>query len=266
MLKNYLLPTKKFLIPFCCIIFCFSACSEDNSDFPMEGLTIQDELNIASRIHDIILADEYYPVLDREIYTSTYDYLDEKINTLTNCELVEHRSNYDWMIHILDNETGTNAFAIPGGYIYFDKGLLKKIDSEASFMNLLANEIAYADKGFVRAKLEARYGLSILIDLALGSMIGNESELLGILYGTPYDVEVVEQADAYMLQLACDKNYDAAYLKDFFIDQSCSITWLDTHPTDSLDKRVNNISQFDCVNDSTSISGNDPYIDFKNTF
>lgn len=237
----------------------------DEANLLEEDLTIEDERNIASRIHNIILDDQYYPVLDSEIYIEAYDYLTQKINILTNCELVEHRDDYEWTIYILDNETGTNAFATPGGYIYFDKGLLKAIDSEASFMNLLANEIAYADKGFVRAKLEARYGLSILIDLALGSMVGNESELLGILYDTPYNVAVAEQADAYMLELACDKNYDAAHLKDFFINQNY-ITWLQTHPTDSLDKRVSNISQFNCVNDSTSISGNDPYISFKDTF
>jgi len=244
MIKNYLSTNSTLLLICFILVSVFSACAGED-DIPDMELTLSDELDIATRIHDIITSDANFEILS--LNQEADFYLKEKIALLTQCELVENDA-FDWQIFVIDSE-GTNAFTIPGGYIYFDKGLLKVINSEASFMNLLANEISYADKGFARAKLEANYGLSLLFDLAIGSIIDIESELLTTLYNQAYTSEVAAKADDYMVALACEKGYAPSQLSSFLniLDQNdMLIEWLDTHPTNSLAERIDDIESYNC--------------------
>ena len=180
MIKNYLSKSNTLILICCIFVFVFSACEEN--EIPDMNLTLSDEVDIATRIHDIIISNTNYDILS--LNQEAENYLEEKVGILTECELVEHDA-FDWKLFVIDSEN-TNAFTIPGGYIYFDKGLLEIIDSEGAFMNLLANEISYADKGFARAKLEAHYGLSLLFDLAIGSTVDIGNDLLNTLYKKAY--------------------------------------------------------------------------------
>lgn len=261
MLYNYLLKTKQLLFICCVCALTFSSCGVADELPQIMELTAEDRRNIADRIFDIINLNENYDVLDRTEYADAYEYLDNTIDFLTDSDLLAHQTDYNWKIHILNDEEGTNAFTTPGGYIYFDLGLLKEIESETVFMHLVANEISYADKGFISQKLQDNYGLQILLDLALGSTVETAEELLGTLYNEAFDVATVEQADDFMLELACEKGQDAGFLRDFFASHSM-ITWLDTHPTEMLDTRLNYIYSYECATiDSIAISTND-YTDF----
>lgn len=224
-------------------------------------LTVEDRQNIADSILDLITADENYEILDRDEYAGAYEYLDNYVNFITNSAILTHRTNYNWKVHIINDDEGTNAFTTPGGYIYFDKGLLKAINSEAAFMHLLANEIAYADKGFVSQKLQDNYGLQLLLDLALDSTVETAEELLNTLYNQPFNQNNVEEADNFMLELACEKDYDAELFK-WFLQNNSTITWIDVHSTESLDERLSFIRDYDCATlDSLSIAI-DTYGDF----
>lgn len=259
MLRINLLNNTLFLIV-CTIISLFSSCNKSDEIPITNELNLSDEVNIAMRIHDIIVANEDYNVLT--INESAENYLKNKIEILTECQLVEHHT-YDWKVFVMDSEN-TNAFTIPGGYIYFDKGLLKVIDSEASFMNLLANEVGYADKGYANAKLQDSYGLSLLFDLALGSTLNVENELLNTLYNQAYTSDIVEEADDYMLGLACEKGYDPAKLSGFLNTLEVNdmlVDWLDTHPTNSLTDRIENFENYNCDIQNTTFD--DPYSAFK---
>jgi len=263
MIQNYLLKTKQLLLLGCICSFIFSACNADIELPQVMELTVEDRQNIANRILEIITANETYEILDRDEYAEAYQYLDNSVGFLTDSELLTNRNNYNWKVHIINDDEGTNAFATPGGYIYFDTGLLKTIDSEAAFIHLLANEITYADKGFVSQKLQDNYGLQLLLDLALGSTVATAEELLNTLYNQPFDLSSVEEADNFMLELACQKGYDADLFK-WFLQNNSTITWLDIHPTNSLDTRLNFILDYECSTlDSMSISM-DTYEEFLN--
>jgi len=254
MLKNYLLKINLLLLGSVCS-FIFSACSTEPTVPQATELTVEDKQNIADRIFDFIMADDNYEILDRGEYAEAYEYLDNYINFITDSELLTHRTDYNWKVHIINDDEGTNAFTTPGGYIYFDKKLLQTINSEAAFMHLLANEIAYADKGFATQKLQDNYGLQILIDLALGSTVDSE-QLLNILYNQPFDQSSVGQADDFMLELACEKGYDAGLLHWFLINNSNNLTWINIHPNGDLDARLASFNAYECMTppDSTNIS------------
>lgn len=260
MLHNYLLKTKRLFFLGCIYSLLFSAC-RPSVDLPqVMELTILDKRNIAERIFEMIDSDENYQILNQTEYADAYAYLDNSIDFLTDSELLLHRTDYNWKVYILDEE-GTNAFATPGGYIYFDKGLLNKIESESAFMHLLAHEISYVDKGLISQKLQDNYGLQILLDLALGSTVETAEELLGTLYNEAFDTSTVEQADDFMLELACEKGYDADSLK-WFLQYNSTITWLDVHATENLEQRLLFIRDYECATlDSMNVSTN-AYSDF----
>ncbi|MBT3905503.1 MAG: M48 family metalloprotease [Rhodospirillales bacterium] len=83
--------------------------------------------------------------------------------------------NLTYTITIL-NDTGVNAFALPGGYIYVTRGLLSLVENEAEMAGVLAHEI-----GHVTARHTAqRYSKAIATNLGL-NVVG----ILGSLYGAP---------------------------------------------------------------------------------
>ena len=80
---------------------------------------------------------------------------------------VSHRSNLNYNFYILDEEQ-MNAFALPGGYIFVNKGLIDKTnDDELGFV--LAHEIGHITARHSLKRLQASLGIGLLIDIALGS-------------------------------------------------------------------------------------------------
>ena len=264
MLYNYLLKTIQLLLPLYIGSLMFSACSPDIELPQVMELTVEDRQNIAERILDIITVNENYEVLDRAEYAAAYEYLDNYINFITDSELLTHRTSYKWRVYIINDEEGTNAFTTPGGYIYFDKGLLKAIGSEATFMHFLANEIAYADKGFVSKKLQDNFGLQLLLDLALDSTVETAEELLNTLYNQPFDRNSTEEADEFMLELGCEKGYDTGAFH--WVLTNNDIAWVALHPNGELDARLGAINAYECETlDSMSVS-TDTYQEFLSKF
>lgn len=79
---------------------------------------------------------------------------------------ISHRNDLDYNFYIIDEEE-INAFALPGGYIFVNKGLIDKTDEdELGFV--LAHEIAHISARHSLKKLQASLGLGLLIDIALG--------------------------------------------------------------------------------------------------
>jgi predicted Zn-dependent protease len=56
--------------------------------------------------------------------------------------MVSHRPNLEYHFHVIDSPE-INAFALPGGYVYVNRGLLTYMNSEADLAAVLAHEIAH---------------------------------------------------------------------------------------------------------------------------
>ncbi len=55
---------------------------------------------------------------------------------------ISHRSNLDYEFKILDSDV-VNAFAVPGGYVYFTRGIMAHFNNEAQFAGVLGHEIGH---------------------------------------------------------------------------------------------------------------------------
>jgi predicted Zn-dependent protease len=55
---------------------------------------------------------------------------------------ISHRPNLNWQFRVLDSDV-INAFAVPGGYVYFTRGILTHMNNEAQFAGVLGHEIGH---------------------------------------------------------------------------------------------------------------------------
>jgi predicted Zn-dependent protease len=80
------------------------------------------------------------------------------------------RRDVKYYFKVLDSEE-INAFACPGGFIYIYKGLMKKMDNEAQLAAVLAHEVGHIVARHSIKRLQAVYGYSIIMEVALGDQM-----------------------------------------------------------------------------------------------
>jgi predicted Zn-dependent protease len=156
---------------------------------------------------------------------------------------ITERPHLPWTFRVVDDPT-PNAFALPGGYIYFTRGLLALLDSEAQLASVLGHEIGHVTARhsvamISRAQL-AQLGLGVGMILvpelqALGGVASAGLELLFLRHGR--DAE--RQADELGFRYALTQRFDVREMREIFVTlqrvgeaagQSPLPSWLQTHP------------------------------------
>ena len=74
-------------------------------------------------------------------------YNDEKMQAFINAKgkemgAISHRPDLDYKFRILDSPV-VNAFAVPGGYVYFTRGIMAHFNNEAELAGVLGHEIGH---------------------------------------------------------------------------------------------------------------------------
>jgi beta-barrel assembly-enhancing protease len=144
------------------------------------------------------------------------------------------------------NQPDINAFALPGGYIYLNRGIIENAQNEGEVAGVLAHEIAHvalrhgthqASKAYA-----AQAGLQILGGLLGGKIGNNTAQILNTVGGVglnalflKFSRELETQADVRGAQILAASGYTPADMVSFFhqlekVDKSKKTTWLSHHP------------------------------------
>ncbi|HEY0370572.1 MAG TPA: M48 family metallopeptidase [Thermoanaerobaculia bacterium] len=144
------------------------------------------------------------------------------------------------------NASDINAFALPGGYIYVNRGILENAKNEGEVAGVLAHEVAHsalrhgthqATKAYA-----AQAGLQILGGLLGGKVGNNTAQILNTVGGVglnalflKFSRELETQADVRGAQILAASGYTPADMVSFFntlakADTSKKTTWLSNHP------------------------------------
>lgn len=121
------------------------------------------------------------------------------------------RKDVKYKFKVLDNKE-INAFACPGGFIYIYSGLLKIFDNEAQLAAVLAHEVGHVVARHSIKRLQAIYGYTIVMEVALGSRMGKTARQVAdaatglILQG--YGRENEYEADNYGILYAKKAGYN----------------------------------------------------------
>lgn len=156
---------------------------------------------------------------------------------------VSHRPELPYEFKIIDSPI-VNAFAVPGGYVYFTRGIMAHFNNEAEFAGVLGHEI-----GHITARHSAKqYSNAALAQFGLlaGSVISPEFAQVAELAGTGVQLlflkfgrDAESQSDKLGVAYSTKIGYDAREMAGFFEtlsrlgDQSGASeipTFLSTHP------------------------------------
>jgi predicted Zn-dependent protease len=182
------------------------------------------------------------------------NFINEKGKQMT---AISHRKDLPYEFKIVDSPV-VNAFAVPGGYVYFTRGIMAHFNNEAEFAGVLGHEI-----GHITARHSAKqYSNAMLgqVGLVAGAIISPEFaqmadvaqqglQLLFLKFGR--DAE--SQSDKLGVEYSTKIGYDASEMADFFttLDRLSSQaggeevpTFLSTHPDPAdREKKVAKLAQ-----------------------
>ncbi|HEX9163009.1 MAG TPA: M48 family metallopeptidase, partial [Thermoanaerobaculia bacterium] len=144
------------------------------------------------------------------------------------------------------NASDINAFALPGGFVYVNRGVLDQARNEGEVAGVLAHEISHvalrhgthqASKAYA-----AQAGLSILGGILGGHIGANTAQILNTVGGVglnalflKYSRDLESQADVRGSQILAASGYSPQDMINFFqtlesVDKSKKTNWLSDHP------------------------------------
>nr|WKN38864.1 M48 family metalloprotease [Tunicatimonas sp. TK19036] len=169
---------------------------------------------------------------------------------------ISHRSDLNYKFKIVDSPV-VNAFAVPGGFVYFTRGIMAHFNNEAEFAGVLGHEIGhitarhsakqYSKQMVAQVGLVA--GLVIAPELAQYADVAQQGlSLLFLKFGRDNE----SQSDKLGVEYSTKIGYDANEMAQFFStldrmrgEEVESVpTFLSTHP-DPADRqqRVQELAQ-----------------------
>lgn len=144
------------------------------------------------------------------------------------------------------NASDINAFALPGGYIYINRGIIENAKNEGEVAGVLAHEIAHSALRHGTHQASKAYaanaGLQILGGLLGGKVGQNTAQILNTVGGVglnalflKFSRELETQADVRGAQILAASGYTPADMVSFFntlakVDTAKKTTWLSHHP------------------------------------
>ena len=152
-------------------------------------------------------------------------YPDKKIQNFINEKgkkmgAVSHRPTLTYQFRVVDSPV-INAFAIPGGYVYFTRGIMAHFNNEAQFAGVLGHEI-----GHITARHSAKQQTNSIIGQVglMGAMIASprlaqfgEQAMQGMqLLFLKFSRDDESQADGLGVEYSSKIGYDASQMADFF--------------------------------------------------
>jgi len=133
-------------------------------------------------------------------------------------------AKYPYQFKIV-NDTAINAFALPGGFVYINRGAIEAADNEAQIAGVMAHEIGHvalrhgtnqASKAYI-----AQAPLAIVGGVLGSNSVGGVLAQLGVSFATSsillkYSRDAESQADLMGTQILYDSGYDPKAMVEFF--------------------------------------------------
>ena len=133
---------------------------------------------------------------------------------------ISHRPNLPWSFKVVDSPV-VNAFAVPGGYVYFTRGIMAHFNNEAQFAGVLGHEIGHVTARHTAnqiAKQQAFQG-ALIGGMILSPEVAQNAQLasqgLGVLF-LKFGRDAERQSDKLGVEYSTEVGYDATEMAGFF--------------------------------------------------
>jgi len=228
------------------IVALFGVTSSCDKSFNI--FSLDDDIKFGMQFDQEVLASKEFNILSETQHPEAYSMVNMYKNKLLATGKVEYANKFNWKVRIIKDDNTINAFAVPGGYMYFYTGLIKTLDNEAEFVGVMAHEMAHVACRHSTSQLTKAFGLELLLSLVVGESknewvklaAGLATGMIELKFSRTDEVE----ADKYAVVYTYPTEWDARGVADFFKkmdNQSQFPTFLSTHPADK--DRINNVNK-----------------------
>lgn len=224
--------------------FTFHSCDEDG-DFNL--FSVEQDVQFGEDFDSQIRSSGEYEFLSRTQYSDAYTHLDRIKNEILQSDEFIHKEDFKWKVAIIRDDDVLNAFAVPGGYMYFYTGLIKYLDNEAQFAGVMAHEMAHVDKRHSTEMMTKQYGFDLMLALIMGDNASKwaeiGAELAKGLGNLQFSRQNEYEADEFAVKFTADTELHPKGVAGFFekLEGSPRLPeFLSTHP--SPENRIENIN------------------------
>jgi len=185
----------------------------------VDPITGNEQLMLYPPDKDVQLGRQYSPLVEKQLggrmpEEGIQSYVNEVGQRIAR---VCHRPDLEYHFAALE-EGGANALALPGGYVYITRDLLKELKSEAQLAAVLGHELTHVVARHTVAAMSRQIGMTALLGVAIagsatGSVRGDVPAATGFvssLLSLQYSREDESEADlaglSYMAQAGYDPN------------------------------------------------------------
>ncbi len=127
--------------------------------------------------------------------------------------------NADYTFLVVKDKT-VNAFAIPGGYLYVQTGLIAAAETEAEVAAVMAHELGHAEQRHPTESLSRQMGAQLLMQIVLGKDSGQYTQqAAGLMMAggiSAYSRSAERQADEIAVYVLNRAGYDPSAMVTFF--------------------------------------------------
>lgn len=214
--------------------------------------TGQRQINFMSEAQEIQVGQQNDPEIRKEMGVYDDRALIEYVTSVgAKMAALSERPNLPWHFTVVD-QPAINAFAVPGGYIYFTRGILPFLNNEAEMAGVMGHEIGHitarhSAQQYTRS-MEANIGLTALsIFVPQARPFGDlGSQALGVMF-LKYGRDDESQADQLGVRYTSRAGWDPGGIASMLntlarLDEASGQrrgvpNWLSTHPA-SADRVV----------------------------
>lgn len=196
------------------ILFLFNSCATN----PVTG---KKQVVLMSEAQEIAMGKEADPQIIAQygLYEDKgmQDFINEKGKKMA---AISHRPKLDYQFRIVDSDI-LNAFAVPGGYVYFTRGIMAHFNNEAEFAGVLGHEIGHITARHSveqqRNSILGQIGILAGIVLApdLSQFAESASQGLGVLL-LKFSRDAERESDKLGVEYSSKIGYDASEMAGFF--------------------------------------------------
>ncbi len=178
------------------------------------------DINIFTDAQEVQLGKQFSGEIEKDLKIYADPVVTAYIDQLGQ-HLASHsqRKNITYHFKVVDTEA-VNAFAIPGGYLYVNIGLIRAAQNEAELAGVIGHEIGHVVGKHSVKQMTRQLGIAAVVQLALGE---DESTIKQMVAGLTangvlmkYSRDAEREADIYAVQELFDAGIDPEGMATFF--------------------------------------------------
>lgn len=171
-----------------------------------------------------------YPVVADKAVTDPVDAVAARIIPVAQ----QYRSDVVFHVRVISSDD-EDSFSLPGGWIYIDEGLVRKIGTDQDALAcVIAHEAAHVVLHHAAMELADAYGTDSLVDMLTEGKYQEAANISLQLSLLSHSHQDEDSADRLGLKITRQAGYDPAGMLRFFAivmaQPASSVEWVETHP------------------------------------